>query len=228
MTRRQLFRLISYVLLGVLLLFLLIVYSLYLSAQRLPDFYKESLAVSPELRQVQNKRMREKIINLNNSVQNTGKPWSIQFSEDDLNAYFAVELAREGSNILPRDITEPRLTFSDRQLDFACRVEQGSLAGILHLMVGLEIPEPNRLSIRIKNARLGKLPISREIPAKMLAEALEKAGYKVRQSTTADDPVVSFMLDLKYGKDLKVNLESLSLVDGAVQISGETEKATGK
>ncbi len=46
----------------IILIFLLIVYALYLSAQRLPDFYKEALAVSPELRQIQNEKMQDKII----------------------------------------------------------------------------------------------------------------------------------------------------------------------
>ena len=224
MTRRQLFRLISYVLLGILLVFLLIVYSLYLSAQRMPGFYKENLAVSDDRQQIRNTEMRHKIVELNNAVQATSKTWTIDFSDNDLNGYCAVELTREGSDILPPEIAEPRLAFSDRQVDIACRVDQGNFAGILHLTLGIEVPEPNRISLRIKNARLGTLPISRDIPRKLIVEALEKKGYEVRQSDAAGDPVLSFTVEFKYGKDKKVNLESLSFADGTVRISGETER----
>lgn len=228
MTRRRLFRLISYILLGILLIFLLIVYSLYLSAQRMPDFYKASLAVSEDRQRTLNDEMRHRIIDLNNAVETSvskeEKTWTAGFSAEELNAWFAVELPRDDSKILPPEIMEPRLAFSDRQLDFACRFEQESFVGILHLTLGLEVPEPNRLAIRIRNARLGTLPISRDIPARLLVDALEKKGYEVRQSSAAGDPVISFVLDLKHGKKRKIQLENLTIQDGAVRISGETEK----
>ncbi len=224
MSRRHLFRLISYSLLGILLLFLLVVYALYLSAQRKPAFYRDALATTPELRQIQYEKMKDKLFELNNALENTQKPWSLDVTAEDLNAYFAVELTKPGANILPREMAEPRIRFSDRQLDFACRVNQGNLTGVLHLTLGLEMPETNRLSLRIKNARLGKLPISRDKSADMLAGMLEKKGCEVRKSEVMGDPVLSITRDLKYGKDRRINLEKLELRAGVLNMSGETEK----
>ncbi|MDR1142147.1 MAG: hypothetical protein LBL62_10675, partial [Planctomycetaceae bacterium] len=97
MTRRKIFRLIAYILTGIFLIFLLILYSLYLSAQRLPDFYKKSLAVDPAIQQLRNKETLHKIGDLNNAIQKIGESWQAVFTEDDLNAYFAVELTKEGA-----------------------------------------------------------------------------------------------------------------------------------
>ncbi len=221
--RRHLFRLISYSLLGVLLIFLLIVYALYLSAQRKPKFYQKALAVSPELRQIQNETMRAKIIELHNAVQNTRQPWAFTVTDEDLNAYCAVELAGPELNMLPKEMVEPRVAFSPRQVDVACRLDQGSLTGVLHLALGLEVPEPNRLAIRIKTARLGTLPLSRDTPARMLVDALQKQGCDVQQSEVMGDPLLSFRLDLKSTTGKKMRLEEVEIHNGIVTLSGETE-----
>jgi hypothetical protein len=225
MAARRVFRFISYVLLGVIFLFLLILYSLYLSAQRLPDFYKKSLTVDRDTQEFRNELMSQKIDRLNDDLQNTGSPWQTQFTSDDLNAYFAVELSQEkdGENLLPKEIYEPRLTFSDQQTEFACRIEHGSFSGILHLTLALTLPESNRLKIRILNAKLGKLPISKEIPLRYLVEALEKKSYSVQQGTEAGDPTVTITLDVKYASG-SVQLDHLIFQNGTIQLSGSTEE----
>ncbi len=58
----------------------------------------------------------------------------------------------------------------------------------------------------------------------MLIEALKKKGYEVRQSEAAGDPVVSFVIGLKYGKNRRINLENMEFRPGGVTISGETNK----
>jgi hypothetical protein len=221
--RRKIFRLIAYILTGIFLILLLILYSLYLSAQRLPDFYKKSLAVDAEIQQLRNNEMRHKIGNFNNALQKVGEPWQAVFTAEDMNAYFAVELAKEGTNLVPNDIIEPRLAFSNRQVDIACQVTRGSFTGILHLTLGLTLPEPNRLMIRIKNAQLGKLPISKEIPVKFLVQAFEKKSYSVQQGTEAGDPVITVILNMPYGKNCLVLLEGITFQDGAVHLSGTTK-----
>ncbi|MDR0704796.1 MAG: hypothetical protein LBF88_07385, partial [Planctomycetaceae bacterium] len=66
-TRRKIFRLIAYILTGIFLILLLILYLLYLSAQRLPDFYKKTLAVGDEIQLLRHSEMRYKIGGFNNA-----------------------------------------------------------------------------------------------------------------------------------------------------------------
>ncbi|MDR0704525.1 MAG: hypothetical protein LBF88_06000, partial [Planctomycetaceae bacterium] len=155
-------------------------------------------------------------------LQKVGEPWQAVFTAEDMNAYFAVELSKKGANFFPNEITQPRLAFSDRQVDFACQITQGSFSGILHFTLGLTLPEPNRLMIRIKNAKLGKLPISKEIPVKFLVQTLEKK-YQIQQGTEAGDPVITVILNMKYGKNCFVLLDGIIFQDGMVHLSGTTE-----
>jgi hypothetical protein len=159
---------------------------------------------------------------LNNAIQKIGESWQAVFTEDDLNAYFAVELTKEGANLLPKEIIEPRLTFSDRQIDFACQIQRGAFSGTLHLSLGLTLPEPNRFVIRIKNAKLGKLPISKEIPIKFLVKALEEKSYQVQQGTEAGDPTITVVFDIKYDNKRFVLLDGITFQDGSVHLSGTT------
>jgi len=217
---RRTFRLIAYSLLAVLLVLLLTLYALYLSAQRPPKFYRDGLEVAIDLQQSRNKEMLRKIRLLNNDIQKTDVPWEGSFSNEELNGYLAVEVGKTSSNLFPPEVKEPRLHVGDRQLDFACRLEQGQLTGILHLTVDVTVPEPNLLTLRLKHVAIGRLPVARERPTQLLLNGLRKQGYTVTEGICDGDPTFTIPLDLKYGKDKKVNLEDIELLEGGIRISG--------
>ena len=222
MTRRQLLRLVSYSLLGILAVFLLILYSLYLSAQRAPRFYRDALTVSGEMQGLRNKEMLRKVRNFSNDIQKTDQPWQGVFTIDELNAYLATEVAKKDSNLFPKEVSEPRLSIFGRRIDFACRLKRNDFSGILHLAFGVSLPEPNRLTLRIREARLGRIPISRDLPEGILFDALEKGGYGPVRGTEAGDPTITVSLKLDLYKGKSVLLESLEMGDGAVRLSGQT------
>ncbi|MDR0869508.1 MAG: hypothetical protein LBN39_01800 [Planctomycetaceae bacterium] len=228
MSRRQLFRLIAYILLGVCFIFLLILYAMYMSAQKLPEFYQKKLAVSEQANERSNTEMRHKIEQLHNDLQKEDKQWETNITDNDLNGFFAVELAKEGANLFPKEIHSPRLSFSKQQIDFACRIEQGSIAGVLHIAVQLTVPEPNETVLQIKSAKVGTLPISKKLPAKMLTEMLTRKGYNVESNLDADEPVIRVKLNLKYAKKYKVQLDALSVQDGVLQLTGSSKKEEKK
>lgn len=224
---RRLFRYIAYSLLLVLVLFLLIAYALYLTAQRTPDFYRESLTIPQETQELRNREMLDKIRVLHNEVQEPEKTWSGSFTAEELNAYLAIEAVKQGANLIPGRIKEPRISFSDKTVDFACKLEEGPFQGVVHFEFGLTVPEPNRFTLRIKEAKLGKLPISKERSIQMLKEAVEKRGRDVVLGNEAGDPTLTLSLDLKYGKKRSIYLENVDFSDGMVRFVGTTEK-TGK
>jgi len=221
---RRINRLVAYSLLVVMLVLLLVLYALYLSAQRPPRFYRDGLNVAVDVLQTRNKEMLRKIRLLNNDIQKTDDLWEGSFSNDELNGYLAVEVEKESSNLFPKGVKQPRLTVGDRRLDFACRIEEGSVSGILHLAIDATMVEPNRLMLRLKHVALGRLPISKERPKRLLLDALQKQGYTVTEGTMDGDPTFTISLDLSYGKDKAISLESVELLDGGLRISGTTTK----
>ena len=223
---RRTFRLIAYSLLAVLLVLLLTLYALYLSAQRPPKFYRDSLEVAADLQQARNKEMLRKVRLLNNAIQKTDVPWEGRFSNGELNGYLAVEVGKASSNLFPPEVKEPRLFVRDRQLDFACRLEQGQLTGILHLSIDVTVSEPNLLTLRLRRVAFGRLPISRERPTQMLLDGLRKQGYTVTEGVQGGDPIFTIPLDLKYGKDKKVQLENIELLEGGIRVSGTSRRVT--
>ena len=221
---RRTFRLIIYSLLAVLLVLLLVLYLLYLSAQRAPKFYRESLEIAADLQESRNKVMLEKVRRLNNDIQKTDVPWEGGFSNEELNGYLAVEVRKASSNLFPPEVKEPRVIVRDRQLDFACRIEQGQLTGILHLAIDATMPEPNLLTLRLKRVALGRLPIAKGQPMQMLLDGLRKQGYTVTEGMQDGDPTLTIPLDFKYGKDKQIHLESIELLEGGLRLAGSTEK----
>lgn len=220
---RQWLRLVAYVFLGITTVFILILYLAYLSAQRTPEFYQEALEVPQETQELRNKEMLRSVRNLNNEIQENRKPWEAAFTAEALNAYFAVEAAKIGANLLPREIKEPRVFFSPQGIELACRVEQGAASGILHLGLGVSLPEPNRLTIRVRDTKLGTLPISREKAAGMVKRILEKSGRPVQQGREAGDPTLTFPLDMKVGK-MNIIVEDMEIQRGKISFSGRSTK----
>ena len=223
---KRIYRSIAYSLLAVFLVLLLTLYALYLSAQRLPRFYRDNLEVAVDIQEMRNKEMLRKVRRLNNDIQKTDAPWEGSFSNDELNGYLAVEVGKETSNLFPKEVRQPRLTVRSRRLDFACRIEEGAVTGVLHLAIDATMMEPNRLTLRLKHAALGRLPISKGYPAKLLLDALQKRGHAVTEGTQDGDPTFTISLDLSYGKDKAIHLESLELLEGGLRISGTTTKRT--
>jgi hypothetical protein len=221
---RRINRLIAYSLLAVLLVLLLVLYALYLSAQRPPKFYRDNLDVAFDIQETRNREMLRKARLLNNDIQKTNAPWEGSFSNDEINGYLAVEVGKESSNLFPKEVKEPRLTVRDHRLDFACRLEEGQVTGILHLAIDAMIMEPNRLMFRLKHVSLGRLPIAKERPKQLILDALRKQGYAVTEGTMDGDPTFTISLELSYGKDKAISLESIELLDGGLRISGTTTK----
>ena len=221
---RRVYRLIAYSLLAVFLLLLLTLYALYLSAQRAPKFYRDSLEVALDVQQTRNKEMLRKVRQLNNDLQKTDAPWEGSFSNGELNGYLAVEVGKESSNLFPKEVKQPRLTVRDRRLDFACRIEEGPITGMLHLAIDAMMMEPNRLTLRLKHVALGRLPIAKERPKQMLLDALRKQGYAVTEGIMDGDPTFTIPLDLSYGKDKTISLEKIELLEGGLRIFGTTTK----
>ena len=221
---RRFYRSIAYSLLAVFLVLLLTLYALYLSAQRPPKFYRDNLDVAADIQQTRNREMLRKIRLLNNDIQRTDAPWKGSFSNGELNGYLAVELEKEASNLFPKEIKQPRLTVRDRRLDFACRIEEGPITGILHLAIDATMIEPNRLMLRLKHVSLGQLPMAKGRPKQLILGALRKQGYTATEGTMDGDPTFTIPLDLSYGKDKAIRLESIELLEGGLQISGTTTK----
>ncbi|MCL2742839.1 MAG: hypothetical protein FWE67_03215 [Planctomycetaceae bacterium] len=220
---RQRLRLFSYLFLLVMLLFLLILYMLYLSAQRKPAFYKDELSTPLLTSQRRNDDMLKSINRVHNGIQSVvkkeKKSWGGKFTADELNGYFAVEAVKPGANIIPAVIKEPRLTISPQKCNLAFLIERDGFGGVLHFTFSIQMPEPNRLMLRIKNAHIGTIPVSRNYIVTLLHDTLKQKGTDVTVGNEAGDPTLSFPLDFKFKNDTLV-IETLEIEDGALSFTG--------
>ncbi|GHT30470.1 hypothetical protein FACS1894214_0370 [Planctomycetales bacterium] len=221
---RILLRFLSYLFLTVLFLFLLILYLLYLSAQRKPEFYKDELATPLPMLQQRNEEMLKNVNRLHNGIQSVlqkeKKTWKGTFTADEINGYFAVEAVKSSANILPAEIKEPRLTISPLKCELACLVEQDGFGGVLHLVFNIQLPEPNRVMLRIRNAQIGSIPVSRNYIISLLQNSLKQKGMNVTVGNEAGDPTLSFPLELNIGKKETLIIETLEIENGAASLTG--------
>lgn len=221
-TLRRALRLLAYALLGVLLILLLAVYSLYLSAQRAPDFYKNLLEVTPEARQSRARSAGEKVRRVENELDHVGRAWQIELTLDELNGYLAVESEKDASPLNIDGFQTPQLGLEGNRVQLAARLDQGAFAGYLHLSMEVALPEPNRLVLKIHRSWLGKLSLSREKAAQQIDQALREGGLQTTLDTEAEIPTITLDLDLKYEGKLEIVLESLEIENETIKLGGTT------
>ena len=223
--KRRLFRTIALLLMTVFLLAFLVFSLLYLNAQRQPEFYRELMKRNIEIEERYHRDFLRKISQLHNTVQKTDSPWETQITADELNGYLATELIKPDVHLFPKEGQEPRIRFSQQKIEWACRLEYGSLTGILNVAANIMVLEPNTFLLCIVQSRLGSLPFSKERTANLFAEGLRKKGYSVTMGTNSGNPALTVTIPpIKYEGDKKITIDSLHFTDDTVQFSGRTTK----
>ncbi len=223
--KHRLFRIFLYVSIVLFLILGLTVAALLLAVKSKPKFYAKSLQVERSILARKSREATEKTTETFAKLTPLRSGWETKYTEDEINGYLAVDLARDHPKILPPEIKDPRISLQNEKLEFACQIENGTFTGVLNLVMDVKFPQTNRCEIRFQVARLGLLPFSRETVRDLLADGFRQSGVKVETPTIEGDPalVLDFQIPIQE-KKLSLLLESLTIENGEISFSGAVEK----
>lgn len=209
---------------GFFLLGLIVFQILLILASRAPDFYLEKVQIDPVQASRMSDQLLQKTTALAGQVQHPGR-WYQVFTEDEINAWLAVDLPKNHHDLLPPELSDPRIKLDPDTVRIAVKARQGLLSGILSIDLHVQSPEDNTVVVVFRRVSLGALPL----PVRPLIERLKNfaatAGWEIREMQKDGAP--TFVIRIPPMPDEKGQIRELTwlhIVDGRVELSGMVRK----
>ncbi len=193
------------------------------SARHVPSFYRDAVALSPDQQRPSSDHFLQRIADLVSALQREGH-WEIQFAEQDLNAWLAVDFLENHGTVLPSQVTTPRVHFSPGRTTWACEYEAPLATVVLSLAVEPLLVAENELALKFVHARAGSLPLPLGRLLDEISRAARAAGVTLRWSVHDGAPVAVINLTPGSPGEWAYVLSSLSLEEGQFTLSGHTSR----
>lgn len=196
---------------------------LWRTSQIVPDFYAETLAIDPAEQRTASDTMIQKATVLVSDVQRTGR-WEALFSEQEVNAWLAIDLEENHRRSLPSEVNGPRVAIEPGDLRMACRTRRAGIETVLSISLDVYLVEPGVLGIRIRRVRAGAIPLPLADVLELIRDVGERQGLHIRWQQAEGDPVAIVRINPVVKGDKLVLIDSLELAEGEIYLSGSTEK----
>ncbi len=195
---------------------------LYLASRKAPDFYEQALVADRKEAEKASDELLERATALASDLEKEGQ-WEASFSDAQINGWLAVDLERNHPEALPKSISDPRVAITAEALTLAAGFDRGEVKSVLSLTVGVYVPQPNVIALRIRKARAGLLPLPLDSVLQRVSEAASQLNLAVEWRQEEGDPVALVSFPAPRNNENKlVQVEELELGDGVVHLSGTT------
>ncbi len=191
-----------------------------LALRKEPEFYRtarQQLADS-KLQQAAAEEFQHQAEELAKSIE-AKKPWQIQFSQQQINAWLIKESSQGRSPSWPSEIREPLVDLNDGLVRIGCRLEHSEYSGIVSLTLKPTLEPGNLLTLEVIQIQAGALPVPAHRLLKQLIEQAQAAGIAI---VPHDDSSTAIQADLTeiFPELGNVRLQELTISQGLLSISG--------
>jgi hypothetical protein len=189
-----------------------------------PEFYRQRLTVPEATGERAARRLVTKLSALQAAAGRPG-PWEAAITEDEINAWLALDLPRNHPRLLPGWLSAPRVRLGPGRLDVAARVAVGPLSAPARVALDVRLRGVNELEIAVAEAGLGSLPLPRGLILHRLAEGVRPLGAMTELRRLDGGGVLVVRIPATRGKGgASPALESLALAAGELLVAGATEE----
>lgn len=194
----------------------------YDAVQEVRPFYREAMSVQPSVLREAGQELSSRATALINDVCRD-QPWQATFTEDQINGWLAFDLPEKHGDLLPRNISDPRVAIEESRLSVGVRYDGGRIKTVLSVDVEPYVAEQNVLGLRILGATAGTLPVPVSEVTERVTRAAERLGLQLSWIQESEVPTALVRLKLRskeHGKRLRLDL--LMLAGGSLHLEGVT------
>ena len=116
-----------------------------------PTFYREALKQEPAAQQAANDELLANATALASNARHQAR-CSASFTAGQINGWLVLDVPQNFPDLLPKEISEPRIRLGPGKATIACRYHDANLKTIISLNIELYLADPNVLALRILNA----------------------------------------------------------------------------
>ena len=195
----------------------------YLASQHVDASYQQALEVEVKVQHERSDAMLQRAAALSNDLRREGT-WKAIFTADQINGWLAVDMIENHPDLLPAEVTDPRVTITPERLTLFFRYADENVTSILSLVTDIYLDSPNVVAVRFDKARAGVLPMPMRDVIEHVKEAAAEADLHIEWRQTSGDPVALVHLAPRSADGrFALKLESLTLGDGELFVAGHTE-----
>jgi hypothetical protein len=187
-------------------------------------FYARAIQMAPQELASASRRMESRVSALYSDAQPPGE-WKTVFSDAEVNGWLAVALQEKYADLLPPEVSDPRVAFADGRCLVGFRYHSDRIDAVVSVEAEAFMADDDVAAIRLLDARAGSLPVPMSQVVESISDAAQELNLAVRWTQLEEDPVllVSIANALSTGDELR-QLKLLELRDGELLLAGTTEK----
>ncbi len=203
-------------------------YFLYRGTQHVPEFYQEAMGTAGSTQQQQElgQQLERLVAELHNDVRREGR-WEAEFTDEELNAWFAADLPEKAPDTMPAGVGDPRIRITPERVQLACKYESEWLSSVITVDVDVYLTDkPNQLAVQTRGVRAGRVPLPYNQLLDRATGAARRSGIHLRWAGQKGDPVALVQVPAQHKQfaEREIHLETLELRDGAIYMAGRTER----
>lgn len=191
---------------------------LHYSTQHVPDFYREALNdTNVTVKSAQ--EFQERTTQLLERIEET-PDWTESFTEQQINSWLAYDFPELEQDLVPLEVSKPRVRFQEGYILTACRYEGEDFSGILSLKIRPRVTENHELVLELSSVKAGLLPIPLE---RILQEAIQQGdlqGWSLNLVEIGDEEVL--VVSHESSEQSVPKLASIQVDEQLITIIGES------
>lgn len=192
------------------------------AASRLPDSYADHRVVEGAAAEQAARRFMSGIAALHADFVREGT-WEMACTQEEVNAWLAVDLPRNHPHAVPGRVLEPRVCLRPRLVEASARLAIAGLRPVVMVGLGVRLREPNQLGVTIEDARIGAIPLPHGPVLAEVRRRLDRLGMVTAvQRLDGRSVLVVYIPSTHESGGMSHWLESLSITDGGVAVAGRT------
>lgn len=193
------------------------------SVRQIRPFYTAALAIPKEKLHEGNREFLNRASRLQGDLRKPGE-WTLVITDEQLNGWLAVDLAKNHPDALPAEIQSPRVDIDPTHISLGATIDREPFPVAASLDIKLQLTSNHEIALRVITARLGTLPWPVESIVAQVRGAATKQGWNVRETTIDNDPVLLLKPPTPKDDQAQVTLESLELREGEISLRGTTTR----
>jgi hypothetical protein len=191
------------------------------TVKQVRPFYTAALAIpQPKLKEG-SREFLNRASRFKNDIVKPGE-WQLLLTDEQINGWFAVDLASNHPDALPAEIRNPRVDIDPQQISFGVMVEREPFPVAASIDFTLKITGPRELMVRVITARIGNLPWSVDFIIAQIRSWAKDQGWTLRETTIDNDPVLLLSPPPPAEGKGDLTLETLELREGEIYLRGRT------
>jgi hypothetical protein len=191
--------------------------------QHVEPFYAAAIEKPHKQLETAAQQMESRVSALRSDAAKAGN-WQTTFTADEVNGWLATILKEEYADLLPPQVVEPRVGFSEGKCQLGYRYRGGFFDTVVTIEGEGWMESEDVAAVRFRKLKAGALPL----PTSNVIEDITKAAVKLhiptRWTEKDGDPVLMVPVANALSTETELRrLEKIELHDGKLHLVGKTE-----